>query len=242
MATPHTVGVAALYLETHKTASPAAVRDALYNATSKGVVTSSSTTNNHLLYSLFPGGGGRLRPRQFSGSPTSGVAPLVVQFTDSSTGSPTSWSWNFGDGGTATTQSPSHTYTAAGAYTVSLTATNASGSDPEVKTNYISVSAPTPTRTDTDTDTDTDGNTDADADARHDYAQRACIQGQGKSDCRPHMGRRQRDQRGRLPEWRLLGHNRERQFPDRRDRRQGHRHLHLQGVPGRIDDDLLTGA
>ena len=54
MATPHTAGVAALYLETHPTASPATVRDALFNATTKGVVTSSSTTNNHLLYSLFP--------------------------------------------------------------------------------------------------------------------------------------------------------------------------------------------
>ena len=132
MATPHTAGVAALYLETHPTASPAAVRDALYDATTKGVVTSSSTTNNHLLYSLFSGGGGGTAPTaQFSASPTSGQAPVTVQFTDSSTGSPTSWSWDFGDGGTSTTQSPSHTYSAAGMYTVSLTATNASGSDAE---------------------------------------------------------------------------------------------------------------
>ena len=78
----------------------------------------------------------------FSGTPTSGQAPLNVQFTDSSTGSPTSWSWNFGDGATATTRSPSHTYTAAGTYTVTLTATNASGSDPETKTNYITVTPP----------------------------------------------------------------------------------------------------
>ena len=143
MATPHTAGVAALYLESHPTASPTAVRDAIYNATTKAVVSSSRTTNNHLLHSLFPGGGGGTAPTaQFSANPTSGVAPLVVQFTDSSTGSPTSWSWNFGDGGTATTQSPSHTYSAAGVYTVSLTATNASGSDPEVKNNYITVTAP----------------------------------------------------------------------------------------------------
>ena len=111
MATPHTVGVAALYLETHQTASPATVRDALYNATTKGVVTSSSTTNNHLLYSLFPSGGGMAPTAAFSGTPTSGQAPLNVQFTDSSTGSPTSWSWSFGDGAGSTAQSPSHTYT-----------------------------------------------------------------------------------------------------------------------------------
>jgi PKD repeat protein len=89
------------------------------------------------------GGGGGCSPSvtaNFSGTPTSGTAPLAVTFTDLSTGSPTSWSWNFGDGGTSTSQNPSHSYTAAGTYTVTLTATNACGSDPEVKTSYISVS------------------------------------------------------------------------------------------------------
>ena len=50
MATPHTTGVAALYLQSNSGASPAAVRDALYANTTKGVVTSSSTANNHLLF------------------------------------------------------------------------------------------------------------------------------------------------------------------------------------------------
>lgn len=52
MATPHTVGVVALYLEAYPAATPAAVRAALYAATTKGVVKSSRSTNNHLLYSL----------------------------------------------------------------------------------------------------------------------------------------------------------------------------------------------
>lgn len=51
MAAPHTAGVAALFLEAQPAATPAAVRDALYAATTKGIVTSSSTTNNHLLFS-----------------------------------------------------------------------------------------------------------------------------------------------------------------------------------------------
>jgi len=143
MATPHTVGVAALYLEANPTASPAAVRDAIFAGTTKGVVTSSSTSNNHLLYSGFiTGGGGTAPTAAFSASATSGQAPLTVNFTDLSTGSPTSWSWNFGDGGTASAQNPSHNYSAAGVFTVSLTATNASGSDAEVKTDYITVTAP----------------------------------------------------------------------------------------------------
>jgi subtilisin family serine protease len=50
MATPHTAGVAALYLESNLGASPATVRNALYDNTTKGIVTSSRTTNNHLLF------------------------------------------------------------------------------------------------------------------------------------------------------------------------------------------------
>jgi aqualysin 1 len=50
MATPHTAGVSALYLQSNPGASPATVRTALYNNTTKSIVTSSSTANNHLLF------------------------------------------------------------------------------------------------------------------------------------------------------------------------------------------------
>jgi PKD repeat protein len=76
----------------------------------------------------------------FIGNPTSGTAPLTVAFTDTSSGSPTSWSWTFGDSGASTAQNPSHSY-AAGTYTVSLTATNQYGSDSETKSNYITVTS-----------------------------------------------------------------------------------------------------
>jgi PKD repeat protein len=78
----------------------------------------------------------------FSAAPTSGTAPLDVQFTDSSTAgtaSITAWAWTFGDGGTSTSQSPSHTYTAAGTYSVKLTVTTSVGSDGETKSALISV-------------------------------------------------------------------------------------------------------
>lgn len=51
MASPHTAGVAALYLEDQTSASPQGVRDALFANTTKGVVGNSKTTNNHLLFS-----------------------------------------------------------------------------------------------------------------------------------------------------------------------------------------------
>ena len=83
----------------------------------------------------------------FTGTPTTGSAPLNVQFSDNSTGNPTSWSWNFGDPGsgaanTSTSQNPSHSYAADGTYTVSLTVTNASGNDTRTRANYIVVATP----------------------------------------------------------------------------------------------------
>jgi PKD repeat protein len=63
-----------------------------------------------------------------------------VQFTDTSTGTPTSWHWDFGDSTTSPLQNPSHTYTATGDYTVTLTVTNAYGED--TKTSYVHVYIP----------------------------------------------------------------------------------------------------
>jgi subtilisin family serine protease len=53
MASPHTAGVAALYLQSNTGASAQQVRDALYAATTKGKVTSSNTANNHLLFTSY---------------------------------------------------------------------------------------------------------------------------------------------------------------------------------------------
>jgi PKD repeat protein len=67
----------------------------------------------------------------FSTSVTSGYAPLSVQFTDKSTGSPTSWSWDFdGDGNadSSVQNPPAYTYNTAGTYTAKLTVSNANGS------------------------------------------------------------------------------------------------------------------
>jgi gliding motility-associated-like protein len=75
----------------------------------------------------------------FSASVTEGCSPLKVQFTDLSTGTPTSWLWDFGNGQTSTLKNPLVTYSAAGVYSVSLTVKNATGSGNTVKSNYIVV-------------------------------------------------------------------------------------------------------
>jgi len=75
----------------------------------------------------------------FEADTTSGITPLTVHFTDTSTKDPTSWLWSFGDGGTSTEQHPAHVYTVAGLYSVSLTATNAEGFDVEARVGYIDV-------------------------------------------------------------------------------------------------------
>ena len=128
MASPHTAGAAALYLQHFPSSTPQQVRDALYSMTTKSIVTSSNTANNHLLYSL-EGSGGSTNSAPAS-SFTFVCSELSCSFTDGSTdsdGTVAAWSWTFGDGAASIEQHPSHTYTAGGTYTVTLTVTDAQG-------------------------------------------------------------------------------------------------------------------
>ncbi|MFA5346673.1 MAG: PKD domain-containing protein [Methanoregula sp.] len=79
-----------------------------------------------------------LAPRaDFTGQPTTGNTPLTAEFTDRSTGHPTSWYWNFGDGKDSTEQSPVHTYFSSGEFTVTMTASNEYGSSYVSKAYFI---------------------------------------------------------------------------------------------------------
>jgi PKD repeat protein/glucose/arabinose dehydrogenase len=66
-----------------------------------------------------------------SATPTSGPAPLAVQFSSSGTvdreGEAFTLGWDFGDGGSSSAANPIHTYASAGTFTVRLTATDARG-------------------------------------------------------------------------------------------------------------------
>jgi len=101
---------------------------------------------------LYVGGGNRIvyafkdattpPTADFTANATAGDAPLAVLFTDTSTGTVTSWAWDFENDGVvdSTTRNATHIYTTAGNYTVNLTVANPVGGDFEVKTGYITVS------------------------------------------------------------------------------------------------------
>jgi len=63
-----------------------------------------------------------------SPNPSSGSAPLSVNFTAEVSGTTaTSYKWNFGDGQTSTAPSPSHVYQTTGNYTAQVTVTDHAG-------------------------------------------------------------------------------------------------------------------
>src|SRR5215203_3713798 len=70
----------------------------------------------------------------FTASPQAGCSPLVVHFTDQSTGNPTQWKWDLGNGATSTLKNPSATYFNPGTYPIKLVVKNAATSDSTVKT------------------------------------------------------------------------------------------------------------
>ena len=95
----------------------------------------------------------------FSMEPTTGYAPLPVQFTSTSTGEITTHAWDFNND--LSTQSaeenPLYTYTVAGAYSVRLTVSGPGGSSFIIQENSINVlEAAAPIVEDVETTTDED--------------------------------------------------------------------------------------
>jgi PKD repeat protein len=84
---------------------------------------------------------------EFTAGPLTGPAPLVVDFTDLSSGAPTHWSWEFGDGASANEPEPQHVYAQPGTFSVTLRAANGAGEDVRTRTAYVVVGAPAPVRT-----------------------------------------------------------------------------------------------
>ena len=76
----------------------------------------------------------------FTASPASGTAPLMVSFNDTSTGPVFYWHWDFGDGTNETGQNVTHIYPYAGNYTVQLYVLNEALDNTITKTDFIRVS------------------------------------------------------------------------------------------------------
>ncbi|MCX9078892.1 MAG: PKD domain-containing protein, partial [Candidatus Methanoperedens sp.] len=64
----------------------------------------------------------------FTQDRASGQAPLIVRFSNQSSGQITSYSWNFGDGGTSPDPNPTYTFRSPGIFNVMLTVTGPGGS------------------------------------------------------------------------------------------------------------------
>jgi len=80
----------------------------------------------------------------FSATPREGTYPLTVEFTDTSTGAPTSWSWAYRKPGGSwtefnTTENPTTIFTSAGLYSIRLNATNVHGTGTKTEVHYIAV-------------------------------------------------------------------------------------------------------
>lgn len=86
----------------------------------------------------------------FSANQTTVLEGGIVEFTDLTSGIPSSWSWTITPGSagveweyvnatSATSQNPEVQFNTIGDYTIELTATNSEGNDTETKVEYISV-------------------------------------------------------------------------------------------------------
>jgi PKD repeat protein/glycosidase len=98
--------------------------------------TSTNTKNNFITVTNPPA-----PVASFTGNPTNGAAPLLVTFTDASTGSITNRFWSFGDGATTNiaTAGITHIYSTAGTYNVSLTVGGLGGTNTQTRNAYIVV-------------------------------------------------------------------------------------------------------
>ena len=118
------------------------------SAMAVGVVTSSSWVAGHKALDGARIGwrpsGGTTPTAAFTATPLSGGVPLTVQFSDSSTGFPTSWSWDFNNDGVidSTQRNPSWTYTTSGYKSVRLQVSNGSNSAWFTRPDYIQAGVP----------------------------------------------------------------------------------------------------
>jgi PKD repeat protein len=112
------------------------------SATGLVVAAHSSSRNYFHHFDSLNGGSPSPPVASFTAAPTTGTAPLTVQFTDTSSGTIVAWAWDFQDDGIvdATVPNPSFTYLTPGTYTARLTVANTAGSDDATRTITVTQS------------------------------------------------------------------------------------------------------
>ena len=160
MASPHVAGVAALYLESNRGASPSTVEGAITaNATMDVVGNAGTGSPNRMLFMGFitgssdggdggDSGGGVGAP--VNAAPTASFnvscSNLTCSFnagSSSDDSSIASYSWSFGDGAIASGMTASRSYMSAGNFQVTLTVTDNEGASASTS-RTVSPSAPVP--------------------------------------------------------------------------------------------------
>ena len=111
----------------------------------------------------------------FSVSSSSGTAPLLVEFTDTSIGVINTWIWQFGDGFSSSLQNPIHTYSDPGTFEALLTISGPGGLDSSTTTIVVSMVAVPFIRA--------DGNGDGFIDISDPIQALDYIFGSGQADC-----------------------------------------------------------
>jgi len=117
------------------------------SAANTDIAGNGSLTNSAIRYAAIDleiGGSPIPLAAEFTADVIFGEPPLTVNFTDLSTGSPTTWEWDFDNDGTIDSyqQNPMNIYIEDGLYTVSLTVSEGTNEDTETKVDYITVCEP----------------------------------------------------------------------------------------------------
>jgi hypothetical protein len=123
------------------TAKPAMLPPLRPYPTSSGVQTSNLSQNSTTVTNSAPL---TAVNASFAASITRGIAPITVQFNDTSMGSPNTWLWSFGDGNFSMEQNPTYTYQQPGDYTVNLFTGNGETGDIQRAIEYIHIASVPP--------------------------------------------------------------------------------------------------
>jgi serine protease AprX len=134
LSTPLIAGAACVLIEARPDLSPLQIRQALMETANKAAHPDSTTYGWGVINLQAAVGWGV----SIQADDTLGDGPHTVNFTGSSSLSPTSWAWSFGDGDSAFTQNAGHTYDP-GVYSVSLSVQTAGGKVTLEKAHYVIV-------------------------------------------------------------------------------------------------------